>query len=268
MSKTETNYSTTKREALAVVPAVKWFKSYIWGVKFVLRTDRSSLQWLFKQKEPDGMTFRMQQQLQEFDFNVVHRAGAKHGNADGLSRMLEEGPDWMPGEKEKAFGSCPEPISLEEALQEVNQHRVETVAMVSDETDGEEEVDTITWERTPSEISALQKEDKAVAQVFYWASLESETGDRPSLGTSLVPKYQAIQYGPEALAYWSRWNELSIRGGVLYKKWFPKDDRGPILQTVVPAAGRREILNQLDSSQTSGGHFAVEKALARICQRF
>ena len=130
MSKTEMNYSTTKREALAVVPAVKWFKSYIWGVKFVLRTDCSSLQWLFKQKEPDGMTFRMQQQLQEFDFNVVHRAGAKHGNADGLSRMLEEGPDWMPGEKEKAFGSCPEPISLEEALQEVSQHRVETVAVM------------------------------------------------------------------------------------------------------------------------------------------
>ena len=56
MSKTETNYSTTEREALAVVQAVKWFKSYIWGVKFVLRTDHSSLQWLFKQKEPDGMT--------------------------------------------------------------------------------------------------------------------------------------------------------------------------------------------------------------------
>ena len=105
MSKTETNDSTTKREALAVVQAVKWFKPYIWGVKFVLRTEHSSLQWLFKQKEPDGMTFRMLHQLQEFDFNVVHRAGAKHGNADGLSRMLEEGPDWMPGEKEKAFGS-------------------------------------------------------------------------------------------------------------------------------------------------------------------
>ena len=214
MFKTETNYSTTKREALAVVQAMKWFKSYIWGVKFVLRTDHSSVQWLLKQKEPDGMTFRMQQQLQEFDLNVVHRAGAKHGNAGGLYRMLEEEPDWMPGEKEKAFGSCPEPISFEEALQEASQQRVETVAMVSNETDGEEEVETITWERTPSEISALQKEDEAIAQVFYWASLESETGDMPSLGMNVVPKDQAIQYGPEALAYWSRSNELSIRGGV------------------------------------------------------
>ena len=204
MYKMETNYSTTKREALAVVQAVKWFKSNIWGVKFVMRTDHSSLQWLFKQKKPDGMTFRMQQQLQEFEFNVVHRAGEKHGNADGLSRMLEEGPDWTPGEKDKAFGSCPEPISLEEALQEASHQRVETVAMVGDETNGEEEVATITWERTPSEISALQKEDEAIAQVFYWASLESETGDMPSLGTNLVPKDQAIQNSPEALAYWSR----------------------------------------------------------------
>ena len=31
LSKTKTNYSTTKREALAVVQAVKWFKPYIWG---------------------------------------------------------------------------------------------------------------------------------------------------------------------------------------------------------------------------------------------
>ena len=89
-------------------------------------------------------------------------------------------------------------------------------------------------------------------------------------GKNLIPKEQAIQYGPEALAYWSRWNELSIRGGggVLYKKWFPRDDLRPVLQTIVPATGRKEILNQLHSSQISGGHFAVEKTLARIRQRF
>ena len=209
----------------------------------------------------------MQQQLQEFDFNVVHRAGAKHGNADGLSRMLEEGPNWMPGEKEKAFGSCPEPMSLELASQKAKQHQVETVTMIS-ETQEEDEEETITWERTPSEISTLQREDDAMSQVFYWAELGGDAGDMPSLGTNLIPKEQAIQYGPEALAYWSRWNELSIRGGVLYKKWFPRDDLRPVLQKIVPATGRKEILNQLHSSQISGGHFAVEKTLARIRQRF
>ena len=55
---------------------------------------------------------------------------------------------------------------------------------------------------------------------------------------------------------------------MLYKKWFPRDDLRPSLQTIVPATGRKEILNQLHSSQISGGHFAVEKTLARIRQRF
>ena len=51
------------------------------------------------------------------------------------------------------------------------------------------------------EISVLQKYVEAFAQVFYWASLESETGDMHSLETNLVSKDQAIQSGPEALAY-------------------------------------------------------------------
>ena len=40
----ECRYSTTKREALAVILAMKWFKPYIWGTQFVLRTDHGSLQ--------------------------------------------------------------------------------------------------------------------------------------------------------------------------------------------------------------------------------
>ena len=58
-------YSTTKREALAVIQAMKWFKPYIWGTQFVLRTDHALLQWLFRQNN-DGMVFRMLQRLQEF----------------------------------------------------------------------------------------------------------------------------------------------------------------------------------------------------------
>ena len=42
----------------------------------------------------------------------------------------------------------------------------------------------------------MQKEDEAIAQVFYWAGLGDETIDMPSLET----KEQAIQYGPETLA--------------------------------------------------------------------
>ena len=49
LSRTEANYSTTKRVAWAVVQALKWFRPYIWGWKFIVRTDHASLHWLFRQ---------------------------------------------------------------------------------------------------------------------------------------------------------------------------------------------------------------------------
>ena len=49
----ECRFSKTKREALAVIQAMKWFKSYIWRTQFVLRTDHASIQWLFRQNN-DG----------------------------------------------------------------------------------------------------------------------------------------------------------------------------------------------------------------------
>jgi len=37
-------------------------------------------------KEPEGQLARWLEQLQEFDFVVIHRRGSSHGNADALSR--------------------------------------------------------------------------------------------------------------------------------------------------------------------------------------
>ena len=111
LTRTEVNYSTTKREALAVVQAVKWFRSYLLGIPFILRTDHASLQWLFRQNA-DGMTYRMIEVLHEFDFQVVHRLGEKHGNVDALSRQTTKGPEWQGGEEEATTGSCPELTNL------------------------------------------------------------------------------------------------------------------------------------------------------------
>ena len=109
LRRTEMMYSTTKREALAVIQALKWYRPYLLVVPFVLRTDHASLRWMFRQ-DADGMTFQMIQKLQEFDFMFVHRGGNQHGNADGLSRRTSEEPDWAPGEREELTGSCPEPV--------------------------------------------------------------------------------------------------------------------------------------------------------------
>ena len=87
LSSSQTNYCTTMRELLAVVYFVKYWHHYLWGKKFVLRTDHSSLTWLVNFKEPQAMLARWLSALGNYTFDIVHRKGNLHSNADGLSRQ-------------------------------------------------------------------------------------------------------------------------------------------------------------------------------------
>lgn len=86
MTKAERKYSTTRKEMLAFVHFSKHFRHYLYGRRFVARTDHGALKWLHNFKEPEGQVARWLEQLGEFDFVVQHRPGVKHGNADAMSR--------------------------------------------------------------------------------------------------------------------------------------------------------------------------------------
>jgi len=68
-----------------MVKAIKHFHVYLYGRKFLLRTNHSALQWLVSFRHPEGQIARWLERLQQYDFVVKHRAGTKHGNADALS---------------------------------------------------------------------------------------------------------------------------------------------------------------------------------------
>ena len=86
LSPAERNYCVTRRELLAVVMAAKHFRPYLYGRPFKLRTDHASLRWLYKLKDPHHQVARWLEILSEFRFELEHRAGRLHENADGLSR--------------------------------------------------------------------------------------------------------------------------------------------------------------------------------------
>ena len=79
-------YCTTRRELLAVVATLDHFKGYVWGPKFLVGTDHAALVWLTNLKNIQGMLARWLAKLQQFHFDIEHRPGSQHGNADGLSR--------------------------------------------------------------------------------------------------------------------------------------------------------------------------------------
>ena len=86
LNQAEQNYSTTEREALALVEGIKKFQPYLHNHKFTVVTDHSSLRWLMNVKDASGRLARWALLLQQYDFNIVHRPGRIHGNADCLSR--------------------------------------------------------------------------------------------------------------------------------------------------------------------------------------
>ena len=91
LSQHEKNYSTTEKELLAVILAVKRFRVYLSNAPFELITDHRALRWLNSLDPFDerGRRGRWIDFLQQFQIRPVHRAG-KHPDmtmADYLSRI-------------------------------------------------------------------------------------------------------------------------------------------------------------------------------------
>ena len=86
LSRAEQNYDVTRRELLAVVFGLKVYKQYLLGREFVIRTDHSALQSLRKTPEQIGQQARWQSFIEQFIFDIRHRPGTRHLNADALSR--------------------------------------------------------------------------------------------------------------------------------------------------------------------------------------
>ena len=87
LTKPERNYCVSRKELLAVVTFVTHFRTYLLGHTFTLRTDHGPLTWLYSMKEPEGQVARWLEKLQEYNFEIVHRKGLRHINADALSRL-------------------------------------------------------------------------------------------------------------------------------------------------------------------------------------
>lgn len=87
LSKSERQYCVTRKELLAVVYFTKYFKHYLYGRKFILRTDHSSLSWLTTFKNPEGQLAWWLEVLSTYNMEIQHRPGKQHLNADALSRL-------------------------------------------------------------------------------------------------------------------------------------------------------------------------------------
>ncbi|GBG83691.1 hypothetical protein CBR_g37492 [Chara braunii] len=88
LSQAQANYEACKGECLAVVWGIQHFRPYLYGHKFVLVTDHQLLLSLRNNTDCTGTLGRWAVRLQDYDFDIGHRAMRQHGNTDGLTRLL------------------------------------------------------------------------------------------------------------------------------------------------------------------------------------
>ena len=87
LSKSQTKYSATRRELLALVTFTRRFRHCLLGQNFSIVTDHSALQWLHSFKDSGGITGRWLEKIAPFDHEVRYRPGKSIGHTDGLSRI-------------------------------------------------------------------------------------------------------------------------------------------------------------------------------------
>ncbi len=143
LNKNQLNYPSTKGELYAGLTWMDKYQYYLQhGPRFKWRTDNSALRSV-KTMDPKGaIVERWLRALATYNFEVEHRPGTKHTNADALSR-----------------GGFPEPAELEGSPD------INSMEVMEDQP-----IRIRQWK----ELAEAQREDNALAPIIQWVQTRSQ----------------------------------------------------------------------------------------------
>ena len=260
LKKAERNYCVTRRELLAIVGGVRHFHNYLYGRKFLVRTDHGALRWLVGFKDLEGQLARWLEILGTYDYDVVYRPGSRHGNADALSRRPCSADECSHCERVEANqisqeGSFCGAITRSSGRQQQH-HRTGHTA--SDTTAPSQKADTWLEGLSKEDLRREQRSDSILSHVIRWLEAGEE---RP-------PWEQVSSLSPDVKGYWAQFKRLVLNDGILYRNWEEANtQQEQSLKLVVPKKLQGRLLVSLHDSVTAG-HLGVKKTLHRVKQRY
>jgi len=261
LNKAERNYCVTDKELLSLRYFVEYYRQYLLGRKFVLRTDHQPLIWLFSLKEPKGRIARWIEILSTYDFSIIHRPGKKHCNADSLSRFPQEKClcDDVDTMEQLKCGPCKKCVKrahdMESSLLTEDAKSAVRAVTRSQVNNLEKNYCTVWKEKyIPIKLSQLQYADVDIRPI-----LEGLKKDEKPVGLTTVSP--AIRY------YCNIWSSLTLVNNVVYKKFYFCNGSVEHLQLLVPSCLRQEVLKLAHNSVLSG-HFGRKKTFEKVRREF
>ena len=275
LEKAEQNYCVTRKEMLATVFFTKYFKHYLLGRHFILCTDHGSLRWLHRFKEPEGQVQRWLQQLSQFDFEIIHRPGTKHGNADAMSRLVR-GDEVICRQCEMPWTTPVEPFTAIFPGEEQLELHLDSLGNSDDENaDGSERSSTTQSQaplphrrkpgRRPNKPPSAPPRQRAEKELDT-ESLKSAQNEDENISFIINLKRNGSEKpcwneisdkSPETKFWLARWQLLEIKNDLLCLKWYfsETDIRWRIC---IPASLVNSVLWHLHDAHTSG-HPGIKK---------
>nr|XP_023663481.1 uncharacterized protein LOC111841739 [Paramormyrops kingsleyae] len=223
LSSSERRWSTFDRELWAVVWSVRHFKHFLSGSSFTVVTDHKPLLSLKKSSvdnDPTGRRSRWILELDVYDYNIVHREGKQHANADAMSRRPNTDT------QSKAVQCVISTITSRDRIAPVDSDRNDNTAPVFSEVRHTLSVDLV-------KLRDQQREDGCLSEVIAW--LEGS-----------------------ASKLWHEFPRLVLRHGILCRKIKAGPCAPASFQVVLPATLIPTALATLHGNPFSGHQGTAE----------
>ncbi len=291
LSRAERNYTTTRKELLSIVHFVDYFRCYLLLKPFLIRSDHMALRFLMSLKEPNPQYARWIERLSEYKFEIAHRAGLKHQNADALSRI----PSLLPVKNEPDYNNTMVTTNNVKSVVPINRENQGnsvtcdtgsqtdvTVTMYTEKSSTmEQEVNLshnsnfhqsdantdnycrqILFSTQDNSLAGWSKQDirEALDRDMDLSKLKALLTNHPGR----PPDEEILCLSRELRGYIDLWDQLLLKDGLIYRRWVDNNKPGLTrLQLVIPNSYRNDLLEHLHGGFTAN-HIGLRKTMAKV----
>ena len=254
---------------LAVVYFMNYYRHYLVSRFVTVRTDHGSLRWLHTMRNPSGQMARWIEKLAPFHFEIVHRPGKQHLNADALSR-IRCGGDCTQCQKimkNEPDGNITDPLHLNKVRLYLNKVRFST----EDAENGDRKHKRL---HSFSRRITRKATEKAVVEQIpgLWdiAEVAKAVKQDPDLKRMLewhvLPSLDEIRGETAELRFYHRLRSSwkIDNNQLIWYKWIVSADQHQ-WKLVIPKSLQPVVLRAVHNAP-SGGHFGIKRSIHSLLQ--